>query len=445
MSRNGLNLADLTKELGNLAIAEDTESPNVDGVGKQIFTHQIPHIVRAYATTPELWDHTLLFLGPTAIGKTEAIRQGFADAIAEMNERRAAAGSSPRKLILTELHVSQLGPVDALGVPRERDGRTYWAPPEIWPLADVLEEREHYDTQIATFLAHYQATGELAWELAPLTWYAHFHDEVTNPSTPQVPHQLFPAWCGTNQGRMIGGHRLVRDFMTVLAGNRVEDGTNSINLAASAVSRMCIIEVVPNYNGWLQHYAFTRVQRGGNEVTRIHPLVIAFLNKYPQHFAPQERDHRSPMDPFPTPRAWKFVSDLFYRQEARPMPEDLFRTNVAGRIGVPVTEELFTFLTYYRELPDIDKVLAGIPVPNWPDPNKRPDLMFIITTQLVMKLNKDNARNFMELMCDETRMPAEFSARTMKLLRPAGKLQPLFYEWDPDGMRTWVQKYKHLF
>ena len=401
--------------------------------------HQVVEVVKHYALTPELWDHTAVFLGPTAIGKTEAVREGLQRALAVMNERRQAMGAAPRQLILHELHVSQMGPVDALGVPRERSGRTYWAPPEIWPLTQALPG---YDDQVNAFLDHYRRTGETAWELMPEQWFVHFHDEVTNPSTPQVPHQLFPVWCGTAHGRVIGGHPLVRDFMVVLAGNRVEDGTNSINLAASAVTRMCILQVTASLDGWLQNYAFQEVVVAGQKTTKIHPSIIAFLTKNPQYFAPQDLDKRSPMDPFPTPRAWKFVSDLFFTRGS--LSDDLFWSNVAGRIGAPTTEELRAFIAFAADLPEVDAILAGGPTDRWPDPTKRPDLVLIATTQMVAKLNATNAKRFMEIISDEALVPAEFSARAIKLVRNAGKLQSLVHSWDTEGFRAWTKKYHQM-
>ena len=400
-------------------------------VSHVIYVHQIPEIIAFHAMTPELWDHTLALMGPTAVGKTEGVRAGL----------NLAADRMGRTLHMHELHVSQMGPVDALGVPRERDNQTYWAPPEIWPLAKTLEMNQGHQTKVNDFLGNYRATGKLEYELLPKDWFVHFHDEVTNPSSPQVPHQLFPAWCGDSDGRMIGGHRLVRDYFVVLAGNRVQDGTNSINLANSAVTRLGLIEILPHYGGWLQNYAFkTRVFQG-QEVTKIHPIVIAYLNKFNARFAPQDSNDRSPMDPFPTPRNWKYVSDIFYANDNRPLREDLLRPAIAGRIGNATAQELFTFISHYKDLPDVDKLLRGEKV-QMPDPNKRPDLTLILGTHMVMKLGPQNAKVFMAYMRDPKSFPGEISAATMKQLRPANKLGPLVREWAKEEFREWTKQYE---
>lgn len=396
-----------------------------------IYVHQVPQLIVDHALNPELWSHTLCLLGPTAIGKTEGVRQGLDIAAMKMG----------RQLNLTELHVSQMGPVDALGVPREENKQTYWAPPKIWPLAENEETKTGHQSKVREFLRHYNSTGNVEYDMLPTDWFVHFHDEVTNPSSPQVPHQLFPAWCGDSEGRMIGGHRLVRDYFVVLAGNRVQDGTNSINLAASAVTRLGLIEVVPHFGGWLQSYAFRKRMFMGKETSRVHPAIIAYLNKFNQHFAPQELDQRSPMDPFPTPRNWSYVSDLFYAHERNPMNEELFKASIAGRIGDATARELFTFLKYYAELPDVDKMLRGEPIHNFPAKN-RIDLLAILGTQMVIHLNAKNASVFMKYINDDTKFPPEVAAMTMKQLRPADKLRDLAHKWAPKEFAEFTTIFK---
>ena len=397
----------------------------------RIYVHQVPSLIAHLAMNPELWGQTIGLYGPTAIGKTEAIKQGFQE----------AADAMRRTLQLTEVHVSQMGPVDAVGVPRERDGRTYWAPSEIWPLAEVLEKHDGHVTKVQNFLRNYEQTGLADYELLPKNWYCHFHDEVTNPSNPQVTHQLFPSWLGDHHGRRMGGHLLVPDMLVVLAGNRLEDGTNSINLAASAVTRQGIFQVVPHFGGYLQNYAFKTKQLRGRTVTKVHPSVIAYLNKFNRQFAPQEMNERSPMDPFPTPRNWTYVSEQLYANEQSPMPQDLLRASVASRVGDSTAQEFFTFISHYKDLPDVDKLMRGAEITNFPKKD-RPELLAILGTQMVIRLDQSNAKVFMRYMLDETKFPAEFSAMTMKQLRPAGKLQPLVREWATAEFSQWTKAMK---
>lgn len=432
INTRAITMPDATELLEDLGIHEDwyQHSP-VGDLSHSIYVHQVPEFVAYHATNPDLWDHTLCLLGPTAIGKTEGVRQGLEQAAAQMG----------RRLNLTELHVSQMGPVDALGVPREENRQTYWAPPKIWPLAETHEAATGHQHRVEAFVEHYRETGKIDYHKLPAEWYVHFHDEVTNPSSPQVPHQLFPAWCGDSKGRLIGGHRLVRDYFVVLAGNRVQDGTNSIALAASAVTRLGLVEVVPHFGGWLQNYAFQPRMVAGDEMAKIHPVVIAYLQKFSKEFAPQDMSERSPMDPFPTPRNWKFVSDLLYANDLNPVPGDLLKAAVAGRIGTSSAQQFFTFIEYYQELPNIDRLMAGAEIHNFPKKN-RLDLLSILGTHMVMKLNASNARVFMSYMMNNALFPPEVVTMTMKQLRPAAKLLPLMNEWAHDDFVEWTKDFR---
>jgi hypothetical protein len=422
---NGLNLdGDITDYVNS----DWYEHRGTGDLSHTLYVHQVPEFISFHGQNPDLWGHSVVLLGPTAIGKSEGVRQGL----------NLAAQYMGRELDLKELHVSQMGPVDALGVPREANGRTYWAPPEIWPLVKSMPDHQ---VKAKAFMDHYKATGKINYELLPEKWYVHFHDEVTNPSSPQVPHQLFPSWCGDGDGKMIGGHKLVSDFMVVLAGNRLEDGTNSINLASSAVTRLCMIEVVPHYGGWLQNYAFKPKMVAGQEMCKIHPLVISYLGKFNRQFAPQDMSERSAMDPFPTPRNWRFVSDELYANDQNAMPEFMLKAAIAGRIGDASAQQFFTFVSHYKELPDVDKLMKGIPVNNFPKKD-RVDLLLILGTHMVMKLNKENAVVFMDYMLDDTKFPTEIATATMKQLRTANKLSPLVREWARESFSKWVQNNK---
>lgn len=417
---------DLDADITNIHYDGWTQHKGVTDISHMIYVHQVPELVAFHALHPDLWGRTLCLLGPTAVGKTEGVRQGL----------REGAAAMGRTLNLHELHVSQMGPVDALGVPRERDGRTFWAAPEIWPLMEALQRDGHED-RVTNFLTAYRETGVANYEMLPQNWYVHFHDEVTNPSSPQVPHQLFPAWCGDGTHKSMGGQKLVSDFMVVLAGNRVGDGTNSINLAASAVTRMCMIEVVPHFPGWLQNYAFKTRQHVGEIVTKIHPVVIAYLTQFNSQFAPQEMNERSPMDAFPTPRNWRYVSDMLYTNEITPMRPDLLQAVIAGTIGDAATRQFITYVQHHKDVPNVDRLMRGDRVPNFPKSN-RPELLAILGTHMVSKLNASNAAVFMQYMLDPQKFPIEMATMTMKQLRPANKLQQLVREWAPKEFKAWT-------
>ncbi|HVK14908.1 MAG TPA: MoxR family ATPase, partial [Gemmataceae bacterium] len=92
------------------------------------------------------------------------------------------------------------------------------------------------------------------------------------------------------------------------------------------------------------------------------PEVRAFL-----HYRPGllfQFDPATNPRAFPTPRSWAFVSDAL-----TVAPADLTLAVVAGCVGDGPAAEFVGFLRLYRELPDLDQVLAKpdqAPVPREP-------------------------------------------------------------------------------
>ena len=406
----------------------------MDSIETVVYVDQIPDLVRWHALDPQLHGHTLCFLGSSAIGKTDAVRQGLREAAAEMG----------RRLELHEMHVSQMGPTDVMGVPRDDgQGRTVWYPPRKFAL-DSAEpgHREAYEA----FREHHRRTGVADWRaLEPHPFYAYFWDEVTNPSMPSVIHQCFSLW----YGNYVADHPLVPGTMHVLAGNRVQDGTNSINLARSAATRLGLVQVLPRFAGWLKAFAMQQVTYAGQSYSRVHPLVIAYLARFSDRFSP-DPSGLPQMEPFPSPRTWTYVSDALYAHDRNPLPDALLFAEVAGRIGVSDARNFWAFREHWRELPDIGRMLDSparpdsafgwLPQP-WPE---RPDLRLVMGTHMVNLLDQDNAKRFIAFMSDSDKFSGEQVAATMRLLRPAGKLEPLATRWAPKEFTDWAFKQASL-
>lgn len=401
-----------------------------------IHVHEIPDLVKWSIVEPSLHQHALCFLGSSAIGKTYAVRQGFLAACEELD----------RRPVLHELHVSQMGPTDVLGVPRDDGkGRTVWHPPRMFPLESAAPDHARQYREATEDLAAHNE-WYIYWDaMREYPQYGLFFDEVTNPSNPSIIHQCFSIW----HGKFVADHRLLPDTAIILAGNRVQDRTNSIPLAASATSRLDMIEVVPSLAGWLQSWAMDVVRHeaedydGHNDRTRVHPLVIAFLHRNSHLFAP-DASGTPQMEPFPAPRNWSYVSDLLYAAETRPLPDRLLFAAVAGRVGDKAARDLWAFRQHAAELPDVDLLLNTDGDPygwlpeEWP---RRLDLLHILAVQMVHALNETNSRRFMTFMLDEDKLPPEVAAAASRMLRPAGKLDPLADAWQPDLFERFGDKY----
>lgn len=435
--------------------------------------HEVVDHVEWIISHPGYEDMTPLYLGPSGVGKTYAIREGA---------RRAAAAMG-RELNLVEKHVSLMGPTDLGGVPRPEwrtvivDGvatevptrRTEFLPPADLPMASAAPE---HVAAYAAFRRRYEETGVADWGLLkdhPLQVL--FFDEFTNPSMPAVIHQCFPVI----YGKFIANMPLVPETQVILAGNRPQDGTNSIQLPRSATLRVNTVEVIPSLTGWFQHWAlktelraiaWERDAHGQMQATeferrpRIHPMIIAYLNQHPGRFAPDLKGVPTGQ-PAPSPRTWNSVSATLYTHQyplpgARPVSEDLLFATIAGFIGQSEAHQFGGYRRYAADLPDARKLMNSAPSPRSDDaayvpygwlpmtwPTKM-EIRLMLATQMVPLITKDNARRFMRFMLDGTRFPPEVAAMSMKLLRPMGIIEEVAHSWAMDEFSDWSARFRHL-
>jgi hypothetical protein len=108
---------------------------------------------------------------------------------------------------------------------------------------------------------------------------------------------------------------------------------------------------------------------------------------------------------FPTPRSWQFVSDVLGRTA-----DDLLHPVVAGCVGDGPAAEFVGFLRLYRELPDMDAVLARpdtSPVP------REPAVLYALVGALVERCRADKAPlpNFVKYAL---RLPEEFAVLALR-------------------------------
>jgi hypothetical protein len=435
-------LRDAQDEVVDLLTLDDRSmnyaSEHKSTMANTIMIHQLPEVIRWHANDPGLRGMTLAIMGPSAIGKTEAIRAGLL----------SAASDQGRDLKLSEQHVSQMMVTDVAGVPRDDGmGRTVWYPPRAFALKSAHPE---HVLALAQFDDKWKNQGIADWEIMenfPL--YAYFWDEVTNPATPQTVHQCFSLW----MGNQVAGHELVGDAMHILAGNRKIDGTNSIDLAKSATTRLSIIEALPSLGGWMTNFAlrtFSLMNTKGEmeEYTHIHPTVISFLHQNSGRFAPVTVG-LDPMLPHPSPRTWDFVSRIMYANDRNPLSEEILRAKIASHIGTGDTTQFWSFRNYWEKLPDVNRLLNSPEVPSnngygwlpaeWPKKSDV-DIRMIIMTQMVAKLNEKNAPRFMKFMMDDTKMSPELAAAAIKMLKPLDKLKKLAYEWARDDFAEWSRR-----
>jgi MoxR-like ATPase len=252
----------------------------------------------------------VFFWGPPGIGKSAIVRQ-----VAE------ARGWTEANHAFVDVRLSQMEPVDLRGlpVPDVPGGKTVWLPPAWLPFegGDAPDE------------------GVL------------FLDEASSamPSVQAAAYQLV-------LDRQLGEARMKSGWRLLLAGNRVSDGGVSFRLAMPLANRMLhLVRETPDLDAWTR-WALK---------SDIHPLIVGFLQFRPNLLFTFNEALKAKESAFATPRSWEMVSRLL---NAVPEQEHaVLEPLVAGAVGAGVGVEFMAWLKLKKTLPDLDKLLAGQPVP----------------------------------------------------------------------------------
>ena len=266
---------------------------------------------------------------------------------------RQAAGSLG--LGLVDVRATLLDPVDLRGLPRLTGDTAVWCPPAFLPR----------DGQGVLFL------DELA-QAAPL---------------------VQAACLQLTLDRKIGEYILPDGWSVVAASNRQEDRAGTHRLISPLLNRFVHLDLDVSPEDW-QAWA---VAAG------VAPAVRSFLQYRPAllfHLDPAANPRA-----FPTPRSWQFVSDVLDRAA-----DDLLHPVVAGCVGDGPAAEFLGFLRLYRELPDLDGVLARpdtAPVP------REPAVLYALVGALVEKCKADQA-SLAGFVKYALRLPDEFGVLALR-------------------------------
>jgi hypothetical protein len=202
-----------------------------------------------------------------------------------------------------DLRLSLLNPVDLRGLPvidRTKDSAR-WLSPEFLP-----NTKNHKEKGIL------------------------FLDEIN-----LAPFSVMAAGYQLILDRRLGEYTLPDGWKVIAAGNRAEDNANVTKFPAPLANRFVHIDIEHDekvWRSWALH-------------SGIAEQILAFLGKFPQHlYKFPKAGERS----FPTPRSWELASKLFKLGH-----------RVDSAVGEGVASEFSAFLNVYKELPDVDKILAG--------------------------------------------------------------------------------------
>jgi hypothetical protein len=229
---------------------------------------------------------------------------------------------------VVDVRATLLDPVDLRGLPTVAAGRTTWCPPDFLP-----------------------ASGEGLL----------FLDELAQ-AVPAVQTALLQL----TLDRRLGEYELPPGWSVVAASNRAEDRAGTHRLISPLLNRFLHLDLEVSEEDW-QGWAVT---------AGVAPEVRAFIRFRPALLF-QFEAAANPRA-FPTPRSWQFVSDVLAAT-----PPQLLQRVVAGCVGDGPAAEFVAFLGLYRQLPDVDAVLASpttAPVP------REPAVLYALVSALVERV-----------------------------------------------------------
>lgn len=150
--------------------------------------------------------------------------------------------------------------------------------------------------------------------------------------------------------------RLHDSISIVAAGNRPIDMAITRTLPTPLVSRLLHLMLEPDVKSFR---AYQLRQDFAD------PLVLAFLQQYPQHLYTLTPQH-PPNIPFACPRTWEQVMQFRHlaRQSDSPLDEALLLKVISGLVGTGVAADFATYCKTLARIPTVEEFLAGAPFPD---------------------------------------------------------------------------------
>ncbi len=229
-----------------------------------------------------------------------------------------------------DIRLSQMEPSDLRGIPFRVDERVEWAVPSLLP-----DARRHGPDGIL------------------------FLDEITStpPAVSAAAYQLI-------LDRRLGDYQVPPGWAIFAAGNRQGDRGVTYTMPAPLANRFSHFEVETHLDDWVA-WAYDRA---------IDERVIAFLRFRPELLFEFDPAH-NPVA-FPSPRSWEFAHRALAKFQDRP---DLLRGTLQACVGPAAGVELHAFVQNLEQMPDLDAILRGDPVPT----PKEIDLQYAVAAALV--------------------------------------------------------------
>ena len=274
-----------------------------------------------------------------------------------------------------DLRMPLLDPTDLRGIPVPQNGQAKWLAPSFLPQS---------------------GTGIISLEELP-----------SAPPLVQVSaYQL-------TLDRKVGEYTLPDGYYVTATGNRIEDRAIVFAMSSALANRFTHIEVEVDVDQWVD-WAFK---------AHVEPTVIGFI-KFRSNllFA---FNAGSSEKAYPTPRTWEFTSRLLHI-----LPESILPETMEGTVGKGATAEFMAFRRIQKDLPDLDKILAG----DFSFVPTKVDIKYATISALATKAK--GVKHFENLLGYSYKLSKEFAVLLVKMLamRGADELTncPSIQKWAID-------------
>jgi len=225
---------------------------------------------------------------------------------------------------------------------------------------------------------------------------------------PAAPKATMNAFLQLVLDKRIGSYHLPKNTVIVATGNRAQDRAAVHEMPTPLKNRFAHYTLEPNIDDWAAW-----AHKNGIDTS-----IIAFLR-----FRPMLLNDIDPTaNAFPTPRAWEMLSNKL------PYTADEFY-GAASVVGDGAAGEYLMFKKIYKELPDIDKLLAN---PSTTAVPKDPSVLYAIAGALPSRINDQTVSAIMKYT---RRMPVDFQ---VVIVRDCIATQPSLI--TNPSMDTWMQE-----
>lgn len=295
-----------------------------------------------------------------------------------------------RELDFIDLRAAQLDPVDARGVPVAdiAANLTKWLPPDFLPRS---------------------GSGIL------------FLDELNraNRDTQSALYQLIL------DGK-VGTYSLPPGWGIVSAGNRETDGAQVQPMSRALKNRFIHFEMTVDAVDW--HKYATQMGFDDRVVSYIHHKPDA-LDEMECAIRKENGDIIESLrqaDSFATPRSWEFASRLLKVAMAQGKTIYDCHTLLTGAIGEGAAGEFIAYCSIYRELPDIDALVAR---PETYKPLRDASQIYALCIGLTARANQQTFGNIVKVL---EKLPKEYMVFTVEdclIKNPDLGVHPAYLDW----------------